>query len=391
MMTRLFHCLIALVLGYSHAYAADPEASPNGGWWSMLGDGFSYRIQGLVYGIVRNPQDSLLNPDNALAISRYQGVGALRPDLGFSYENLTLGIKPRFNFIWESWDEGPLDGETDTDDDVFINEWTARLRLGQRVFASVGRENLQWGPSFLLSPSNPFNPSNGSNNPWLEEPGLDYSKAIWVVNSSWTASLIANTGEGHLDLFEDFRKTYATKIDYTGDGHYGSIILSHRESGPTRFGLFGGVTVSDAVLLHIEGSADDNGESGVLIGGTYTLNNGSTLVAEYYHNSAGCNSQEIRDCFFPFADTSPDLPLFRRNYGLVQYFNNAFIGNNLELVLRGIMNFDDGSNLLVTQLTYELNDYSELFTVAEWATGDTQDEFGALNAYSIMGGLSLSY
>jgi hypothetical protein len=388
---RRYYSLIVLLFVCNFAIAEEPETSPNGSWWSTLGDGFSYRIQGLIYGIARNPQDSLLNPDNALGISRYQGTGELRPDLGFAYENLTLAIKPRFNVTWERWEDGPLDGATDTDEEAFINEWMARLRLGQQVFLSYGRENLQWGPSFLLSPSNPFNPSNGRNNPWLEEPGLDYGKAIWVINSTWTTSLIANTGEGRLDLFEDFRNTYATKVDYTGDGHYGSIILSHRESGPTRFGLFAGVTVSDAVLLHIEGSVDDESESNLLVGGTYTLDNGSTLALEYYHNSAGCNNQEIRTCFFPFADTSPDLSLFRRNYGLVQYFNNAFITNDLELILRGILNFDDGSNLLVTQLTYELNDYSELFTVAEWATGAAEDEFGALSEYSIMGGLSLSY
>ncbi|MEZ5583228.1 MAG: hypothetical protein R3F37_11135 [Candidatus Competibacteraceae bacterium] len=391
MMTRLFSFLIALFFGCHGAFAEESDTTPNGSWWSTLGDGFSYRIQGLLYGIARNPQDSLLNPDNALAISRYQGTAELRPDLGFSYENLTLAIKPRFNVTWEHWEDGRLDGETDTDEDAFINEWMARLRFGQRVFVSYGREDLQWGPSFLLSPSNPFNPRNGRNNLWLEEPGLDYGKAIWVINPTWTTSLIANTREGRLDLFEDFRKTYATKVDYTGDGRYGSFIISHRESGPTRFGLFAGVTVSDAMLLHIEGSADDDSESNVLVGGTYTLDNGSTLALEYYHNSAGCDDRQIRNCFFPFADTSPDLSLFRRNYGLVQYFNNAFIRNDLELVLRGVLNFDDGSNLLITQLKYELNDYSELFTVAEWATGDTEDEFGALSEYSIMGGLSLTY
>jgi hypothetical protein len=32
----------------------------------------------------------------------------------------------------------------------------ARLRLTECLFVSYGRENLQWGPSALFSPSNPF-------------------------------------------------------------------------------------------------------------------------------------------------------------------------------------------------------------------------------------------
>lgn len=390
-MRLLSLCLMTLTLSGGPAWAADSETPFNDKWWSPLSHGFSYRIQGLVYGFARDVRDSQLNPDNALAISRYQGTGELRPDLGLNYKNLTLAAKPRFEVTWQRWEDGFLAGEADTDEDLFVNEWLIRYRWGQRLFTSYGREDLQWGPSFLLSPSNPFNPRNGKNNPWLEEPGLDYGKVIGVINSTWTTSLIANTGEGRLDLVEDFRKTYAAKVDYTGEGHYVSGILSHQESGPTRFGLFAGMTVSDAALLHLEGSADDEGESNILIGGTYTFGDGSTLALEYFHNSAGCERQEIRNCFLPFDGTSPDLTLFRRNYGLVQYFDNAFFRNDLELILREIPNFDDGSNLLITVLNYELSNYSELFTVVEWATGDAEDEFGALSEYSVMGGLSLTY
>ena len=76
---------------------------------------------------------------------------------------------------------------------VFVNEWFFRYRLTDRFFASYGRENLQWGPSFLISPSNPFIERNGKNNPYLEVPGLDYAKINWIVDSSWSAQLIANT------------------------------------------------------------------------------------------------------------------------------------------------------------------------------------------------------
>ena len=52
------------------------------------------------------------------------------------------------------------DDTSESDTDAYINEWRLRFRVSDQFFLSLGRENLQWGPSLLLSPSNPFNSGN---------------------------------------------------------------------------------------------------------------------------------------------------------------------------------------------------------------------------------------
>jgi len=388
-----------LGLGLASAWAAGgalPESPGSGSeptaWEAWLGDGFSYRLQGLGYGFLRDPVvDSALNPGNALDISRYQATSELRLDMRVVAERLTLGIKPRFELIWQEWDAGPRDGASQTDDELFVNEWLVRYRFGDRLFASYVRENLQWGPSFLLSPSNPFIEVNGKNNPWLEMPGLDYAKLSWLASPTWSTQFIANTGEGRWEPLEPFRKVYAGKLDYVDFGRYGSVILSRREGGPSRLGAYAGVTISDAALAHLEGNVDDAGNAQVLVGGSYTFADGSTAAVEYYHNGAGCRRSALRACFPPYGDASPGQNLYRRNYAFLQYFNNEFLTRSLELVLRGTFGLDDSSGLLSAILNYELGDHAELFTVAEWYAGSSDDEFGSILKYSIMGGVSLVY
>lgn len=380
-----------LLAGVSLAVETSEGTTAASHWWSDTNGPFSYRIQGLLYGIKRDLQPSLLNQNNILNISQYQGTGELRLDLKLNLPEIELAAKPRLNLTWERWDQGIRADETRTKDEAYLNEWGIGYRFHKDLVGSYGRENLQWGPSFLLSPSNPFNPRNGQNNPWLEMPGLDYGKLTWVTSSQWSTQLIANTDEGRLDLFRDFRPTYAGKIDYTGTGRFASLILSHRESGPSRLGYFGGLTLSDAALLHLEGHVDDAGRNQTLFGGSYTFTNGATLAAEYYRNSENCLRKEIAYCFAPFDDTDPDLSFYRRDYGLVQYFHTGFVDPALDLTLRGIINLNDGSSRSIAILNYDFNNYTEFFTLADWTSGSPNTELGALYRYSIMIGTSISY
>lgn len=392
---RAWKLTSAVILAALLATAAAQEPAPaaaGSSWQEKLKDGFTYRVEGLGYGFNRQlATGSLLNPDNIFGAPHQQVTGELRVDLQLSYDDLLLGVKPRIESTWQSWNFGPRDGKSATDTDLFVYEWIGQYRFKNQVFASYGLQNLQWGPSFLVSPSNPFIQNNGKNNPFLEVPALDYARLSWVANPTWTAQLIGNVGEGHVETLQPFRNVYAGKLDYTGVGRYGSLIVSQREGGQAQFGGYLGLTLSDALLAHLEGSVYDNGESRILAGGSYTFTDGSTVVLEYYYNGLGCGHSVTVNCFPPLGEVEPGQYLFRRNYGFVQYFNNEFIVRPLELMLRGTVDLDDGSGLLTAILNYNLNDHAELFTVLDWYTGNDDEEFGSILDSSIMVGISLTY
>ena len=211
---------------------SENKTAPFGKLGDEIIQGFYSRLNIIGFGYTQNPVfNPDLNPDNILELMRYKAELHLRPDFGLNFRRLELSVKPRFEQYWKWWRDGNRKDDNESDNDLYINEWMARLRLTNQLFISYGRENLQWGSAFLLSPSNPFNKNNGKRNPRLEEPGMDYGKVVWIPNFSWTASFIANTDEGrnkqsgllkeisglNLANNENFKKTYALKLDYTGE------------------------------------------------------------------------------------------------------------------------------------------------------------------------------
>ncbi|MBN1364751.1 MAG: hypothetical protein JW976_08105 [Syntrophaceae bacterium] len=218
---------------------------------------FTGDLRILTYGVVQDPAKSTQNPNNdPVGLPTYIGNLELRPDLYFNTKFLDAAVKPRGILEYWHWKKGKREGEEEWNDEWYINEWLVRLNALDRIFLSYGRENLQWGPSFLYSPSNPFFFDNGRSNPYMEVPGMDFGRLIIVPHMLWTASFIVNTDEGRNTLInttDAFEKVYAIKIDFTGNQNYASLILSQRDDKNT-VGYFGGWTVSDALLIYSEGS-----------------------------------------------------------------------------------------------------------------------------------------
>jgi len=162
-----------------------------------LAEHFSWDLRILTYGIIQEPSNSSQNPENNfLQIPHYTADLEIRPDLRLNIDPLELSAKPRMRLEYSIWREGYRKGESEWDDNWYINEWLVRWKVRENLFISYGRENLQWGPSFLFSPSNPFFQDNGRRNPYLEVPGMDFGRLVWIPGSSWTISFIANTDEG---------------------------------------------------------------------------------------------------------------------------------------------------------------------------------------------------
>ncbi|MBN1556524.1 MAG: hypothetical protein JW951_00090 [Lentisphaerae bacterium] len=229
------HCIrrVALVILTASVLLPAPisaeEASPD--FIQIVGDAFEATVRLLGYGIVRDPVEPVLNT-NGLALepvvlgiytnglpapSRYQWEADLRVDVSLRLKRLVLSAKPRVALKYEEWDNGARSGDSKTSADVFLNEWLARCEVIENLFASYARQNLQWGPSYLLSPSNPFDTDNGRNHPKQELPGSDYAQLVWTPDYRWTLSVIANTAEGRRNVTRNVDAPYQQALSGLND------------------------------------------------------------------------------------------------------------------------------------------------------------------------------
>ena len=408
--------------------------------WAALSEGFDYSLRTLASVTSQDPASSSQNPDNDFfQIPQYLADVELRPDFYLNYNILDLSVKPRFRLEWMQWEEGGREGATDWDDDCFVNEWLARIGMTQNLFVSYGRENLQWGPSYLFSPSNPFFRDNGRSNPKREVPGMDFARLVWLPAMSWTLSVIANLDKGRQEFqFIEFEKTYALKLDYTGQEAYVSMVLSRKEHDRDRLGTFGGWTATDALLLYGEGTISKgtdalypekaehpfgasmeaiNDEASslegiVLVGGSYTLEIGPTLTVEYVYYGPGYSNGQAKDYYSlrknasdafdltgPISDLSrltlsqtadPGLRFLRRNYVMFQYNHND-IRDVLNLTFRWTQNIDDGSGQFISIVEYFVGKHIQLFSIGTVNSGAGDTEFGSILDYQWMVGLEYTF
>lgn len=403
-------------------------------------DRVSGRLGILTYGTLTDAADSSQNPDNAfLDLPDGQARLDVRPDLYMDLASLDLSIKPRLKLHWQHWDMESNGADTDWDNEGYVNEWLARLSLSDAFFISYGRENLQWGPSYMLSPSNPFFTDNGRANPKQEVDGMDFARMVWLPGPSWTVSLIANTDSGrHPDESDAFEPTYAVKVDYVGQISNGGVVFSDQKEDRPRLGLYGGLTATDALLLYGEAGLargtpalypeagdgyfgaglepildqSDDVEILLLLGGAYTLEMGPTLSLEYVYNSSGYDNDQA-GLYYQLRETAgdafarggplqgaaagilaqtvdPGLRLLRRNYLMFQFSQND-IGDALNLVLRYTHNLDDNGGQFIAIAEYCIGDHVSLFSIGTVNSGPSDTEFGSIVARQWMAGVQYAF
>ncbi|MFH2092238.1 MAG: hypothetical protein ABIJ31_07735 [Pseudomonadota bacterium] len=317
--------------------------------------------------------DSDLNPGNSLArLPDKESLLLLKLDLSIVCEDWLVFVKPRAEFSLNHYEIQGISGEN-TDGNADIPEFMIRRGLTNDLFVSYGRENLQWGPSFLYSPSNPFFSDNEKKSLVQNPEGKGLLKMVMVHDEAFSASLIYNTDKGAFNE-SGFEKTLALKLDYSGDAGYGSLILSHRDHGPERLGAFAGATLTDAVLVYGEGSLQNEGGlfGSLLLGATYTLESGDSLCLEYLYYEQG-------------QGRNPDF--LRENYILVQFLKDDLMGG-IDLVSRVTLCLDNGSSRLYSALSRELGNHMELKTAAMI---NTSGALGVFLDYQIQVALEYTY
>ncbi len=371
--------------------------------------------------------DINVGPDRLPSQTRV--YASLRPDLKWKSDRWLLLLSPRGEVSWTEYHDDPQaavlppgtpppdplppppEDPDQTDSDGSIHEAIVRYSPLKGLFLSVGRENLQWGPSYLVSASNPFIQDNGRNNPSREVPGLDYAKITWLMGGGWGLAAIANLDSGELDWEGDYLRQYALKLDYTGNRAYFSLIPSYRESPDDtdpgieteddyRVGTYAGWTVSEALLLYTEGSYRSVGDAyAALAGGAYTFRGGTNLALEYYHNSDGCTLEPYVECL-QSGQVAPDPAqggtmnalsgLTRRNYVLMQLLDHSRL-ERWDFTLRWIYGVDDSASQVVGVIDYDASNSVRLFLIGSGFFGGDDTEYQSVIDSYVSLGLRFSF
>lgn len=366
-----------------------------------LKDGLSWNLRNLTYYQTQKPSDAIAYSPATSDYPDQVVENDLRLDVNYSHGPLLIGMKPRAELFWQSWRDGLRADDSESGGKLYFYEWLVRLNANNKLFAEYGLQNLQWGPSTLLSPSNPFDQRNGKENIYKESvAGADYARMVWVPSSTWTISAIANIDKGNKDYYyRKFYNTYALKIDYQFQDGYASLIGSYRDidsgssaedSPKTRIGYYAGYNLSDSVLSYLEGSVA-NDDTEVLVGASYTTELGPTLGLEYFYNEGGKTTPINKDLLSLALNHRDWRELFfGKNYLLFQAYQKNVFGS-FDYVLRWIKNLDDESNQFNIQAEYGLFDRLSLFGVATINTGSEGGELNSLRDYQIMAGVEYSF
>jgi hypothetical protein len=441
---RVFAALLGLAAGGAAAAGAAEEAELGGSGaavapTSLPGGNpadFHWGGQALLYGNSAHPTSpSRFNPDNRLAmIPQRQIDSELRLDLAARAGECNATARLRGHD--DRYTLGQPTPDPAQRSDAFVNAASLRCRLGSRLSASVGREVPQWGSSFYLSPSNPFFMDTGKTDPIRELYGKDFWQLGAYLNDHLNLSLMRNYQVGSREPDPaNFSPTTALKLDWVGDAASGGAILSRRDNGVRRLGLYATYIYSNAMLWYTDmtmgaGSAGwfaTPGSAGApgyftrskldhshefftgLFGTAYTFESGWTATTEWLSGNEGYNRDERAaylttvteaaqtfsaggEGAYPAAGVlstalSPGLPYLGRNILFLQIARNEW-DDKADVALRWAKSFSPGSgSALSFSATYYLSGQVQGFAVGTRNFGGDSSDFARLLRDSISIGL----
>lgn len=436
------------------AAAAEPDTDP---FYQFLLDDLAYNYLFKSFGVggLRQATDNVYDYAPADIVPYEQFLTAdLRLDLQADWRWLRLGVNPRFTVNAYAWESGARD-DTDTETDLYINAWIAQIEFRPSAFVSYGRENIQWGPSFLTSPSNPFSSENGRNTPNAELPGMDYAKVIWVANPQWAGSFFVNTDPGRYEYpyYEFTKQNVYTLMDEVRAQAYEKLRWEVPGDDPVSVAVREASYANiDAIYAQVDAAVAAQevaeapefattyaakldytierrtfsligsmrpGEDPVLGGfASWTLSDADVLYAEgkadvgeafaalaglshTFENGVNVAAEYYHNGFgerdAPFVFLLPPFAdynpreIFFRQNYFFLQYFQANIWDRMNVVVRWTFNLDDLSHRFAGQVDYALNDSLKLFVNAVVDAGDPGDEYGSLLERLAAVGLEFTY
>ena len=400
---------------------------------------FTMRNQTLLYGTFITPQQSSpFNPGNRFAAIPTEVANAdLRVDLSARSEVCSAYANLRGNYA-HVLDADPEPRTTDSSD-FFLNAGNVRCEVANGVFLSAGREVLQWGSATFLSPSNPLFVETGKTNPISDIYGKDIAQLTWYASERMTFSVLHNYAVGSRDPDQlNFSPLTAAKLDWIGDRASGGAILSRRDDGVSRLGLYGTYTYSDALLVYADVSVgrgnagwfalqdandgawrfeqtklDDEVFYTSLVGGAYTFESGWSLTAEWVTGNEGYGRGERRDYLAAATQASNGFLSAGPDMGRSAQLLGASLGNGMrnlgsdyvflqilrtewndkaDVALRWSQALGTGSGgALSASATYYVTPSLQMFFIGTHASGGADSDFGRLIEDSALVGLRLYF
>jgi hypothetical protein len=271
------------------------------------------------------PAGSPTNPGNAIkAIPRGELELELRTRLTYRDRaaGVLLSVSPFLAYDRSSVDQAGTPDRTDDDVDLLVNEYLVQLReLIPRTTLTASRQDVEWGPGFFDSPSNPFGVRTSTDNPLRADPGADFVWASVSLTDALALTYYNNYDEGAREpsALTPFRRTQLGVLTYVGERFTVSVLGGDQEDTGGFVGTYGQWTVDDALLVYLDGIVrqgslglypvpDPSLPTGggyaatkdsdalypeVLAGAAYTTPNGYTLYVEYFYYGPGYDDGDL--------------------------------------------------------------------------------------------------
>lgn len=379
--------------------------------WRTSWDGTLYGYAGSM-----SPRgDSILNPGNRIA-RLVQRSDNLEARFNFKAESETMRVTAR-PIVALRDERNAFGGQTRHE--AYLSQYQMRVRAADGWNVAVGREVMNWGAAQFRSPSSPFYFDNGRSDPMRELAGMDALKLTWTpdMRGSFNVARIVRSGYGAAQP-DMWRDSWLAKLDLRGDEFaYGAVAVK-APNLPAFYGAHGQMALNDAWLLYGEAGSSARPtalqspadaaqpfavqtlsprRTTVLVGATYTAEDGKSLSAEYLHESHGYRMAEI-SAYFARATASTLLAaqalglsprLLGRDYLHLVWQSNMMESDGYWRVMY-TRNATDGSNELGAYGETTLTPQLSAFAMGAWNSGNARQELSSLFTRSVTLGLKVA-